>query len=169
MERPELQKESSYSEAHEFLADLPIGEMYKESVTRFCKEAFTDSGFGAMSFPESRPPTSLDVNINTLGQTLWDTGASPGLTATTMGATHAASQLPGGIGPSYATPQQFASLSQTLGSGAIGGIKGGITGHLVGAALGALTNLPTNSQKFMRNTGTALGVINAVVPKLFGR
>lgn len=169
LDREDLKKRSSYDEAHTALEDVPLGNAYKSAVSRFCKGAFDETGFGAMSFVERRPPTPLDVNINTMGHTLWDVGASPGLTATTMGAVHAASQMPGGIGPNFATPQQFGSLSSMMGSAAAGGVKGGIIGHLVGGALGALTNLPPNHLKVLRNSGAALGVINAVVPKLFGR
>lgn len=100
----------------------------------------------------------FDVNVNALGQTLWRSGASPDVQATTMGAIYAAQTMPDrDAQPGFVTGDQLGQLAMAAG-------KGFIVGKLVGAALNAATGLP------MRNAGlygASLGIIQNVVPKLF--
>ena len=106
------------------------------------------------------------VNVNRLGQVLWDTGASPQTAATTMSSMYAAQQLPGGAGPNMVTPHQTGLLATMMGA-AGGGLKGYATGWAVGKGLGVLTGMPPSTQNTLKRTGAALGVINTLVPRLF--
>lgn len=122
------------------------------------KEGMFSSGSGARDVDP--------VNVNRLGQVLWDTGASPQTAATTMSSMYAAQQLPGGAGPNLVTPHQTGLLATMMGA-AGGGIKGYATGWAVGKGLGVLTGMPESSQNAIKRTGAALGVINTLVPRLF--
>ena len=106
------------------------------------------------------------VNLNRLGQTLWDIGAPPATAAATMSSVYAAQQLPGGAGPGYVTPHQTGLLGTMMGA-AGGGVKGYATGWAVGKGLGLLTGMPQSTQNSLKNTGAMLGVINTLVPRLF--
>lgn len=129
---------------------------YKGASDRFVKKAFM--GTGASSIPP--------VNINKLGQIMWETGASPETAATTMSSAYAAQQLPGGIGPGYVTPHQTGVLGTMLGA-AGGGLKGYAVGWGVGKALGVLTGMPTDTRKVLNRTGATIGIINSLMPRLF--
>lgn len=104
---------------------------------------------------------SGDVNIDALGRTLWDSGASPALAASTMSGVYAARQLPdSNARPGWVTGHQLGQLS----ANAAGDYA---TGLLVGAVLNRVAGTPHRASAF--GTGAAaLGVIGAVVPKLFG-
>jgi hypothetical protein len=98
-----------------------------------------------------------------MGNVLWDLGAKPGTAAMTMGALHAAQQMPGGHDqPGWVTPKQMAGLAVNMGAGYL-------SGALVGSALGLLTGMPSTTQQTLKNTGMYLGIVNSVVPKLFGQ
>jgi hypothetical protein len=134
------------------LDKLTLHPMYKAAVA---KEAST------WGVADRREPSSADVNINHLGQTLWDLGASPQTAATTMGAMYAAHQLPDpGARPGWVTGRQLGQLA----ANAAGDFA---TGVLVGTALNATVGTPYKPGAFGAGAAT-LGVIAAVVPKLFG-
>jgi hypothetical protein len=106
-------------------------------------------------------PSNPAVDINSLGQTMWDVGADPETTGTTMGALHAARQMPGGKDSNYVTPGQMGQLAASMGTGYV-------SGALVGKALGTLTGMPEGPQNKLKQTGMYLGAVKSVVPKLFG-
>ncbi len=135
-----------------------LGAMYTTAVANFVKAAFEGGTFG--NFAARRPPTALDVNIDAMGRTLWDTGASPALAASTMSALYAAQQMPDPNGRAgVATGHQLGQLAVNAG-------KDYVTGALVGAALNKTLGLPvTANQAGMGNL--VLGLIGAAIPKLF--
>jgi hypothetical protein len=107
------------------------------------------------------------VNINKMGHTLWEVGASPQTAATTMGALYAAQQMPDPRSrPGYVTPHQTGLLGTMMGA-AGGGAQGYATGWMVGKALNALTGAPAGLQNTLKQTGAAIGVLRSVVPRLF--
>lgn len=130
---------------------------------RLLKEAFdSDTGAAGGAF-QSRQATPLDTNVDLMGRVLWDTGASPQLAAQTMGALYAAQQMPSPRSrPGWVTPGQMASLAANMGAGYI-------SGALVGSALGLLTGMPEETQDKLKQTGMYLGVVQSVVPHLFGQ
>ena len=112
--------------------------------------------------PEERlPPTPSDVNINALGQTLWETGASPQLTSTTLGAMYAAQQLPDPRARAgYVTGNQLGQLTSNM-------VGNYARGYLVGATLNRVVGTPYSANQ-TGQAAAALGIIASVVPKLFG-
>lgn len=136
-----------------------LGAMFLAAVANFEKAAFEGMTFG--NFAARRPPTALDVNIDAMGRTLWDTGASPALAASTMSALYAARQMPDPNGRAgVATGHQLGQLAVNAG-------KDYVTGALVGAALNKTLGLPvTANQAGLGNL--VLGLIGAAVPRLFG-
>lgn len=149
-------------------AQVELGERYRRAVAvtvekmayEFGPANWNDSEtFGQQ--PAYRPPTPIDVNINTLGQTLWSSGASPQLTGATMGAMYAAQQMPDpNSRPGWATGHQLGQLAQN----AAGNYAKGL---LAGAAINAAIGTPFSAPTFGLGAA-ALGVVGAVVPKLFG-
>ena len=147
---------------------VPLGERYARAVAALTEKLAYEFGpadwnnsntFGQM--PGPRAPTPIDVNINALGQTLWNSGASPNLTGATMGAMYAAQQLPDpNSRPGWATSHQLGQLA----ANAAGNYNKGL---LVGAAINAAIGTPFRASTFGLGNA-ALGVIGAVVPKLFG-
>lgn len=133
-------------------------DRYTQSVDAFVKKAFSPYGGGAGGIPP--------VNVNKLGQTLWEVGASPQTAAATMSSVYAAQQLPGGVGPGFVTPTQTGLLGTMLGA-AGGGMKGYAVGYGVGKALSALIGMPEKTQNTLKRTGATLGVINSLVPRLY--
>ena len=126
-----------------YVADL--GSQLKEA-----SEALADGG-------------NYNVNIDALGHTLWESGASPQIAGMTMGAMAAAQQMPGGTDePGWVTPMQVASLAAHMGVGYV-------SGALVGEALGLLTGMPEDTQKLLRNTGMYSALAGALIPRLFRR
>jgi hypothetical protein len=98
----------------------------------------------------------IGVNINALGQTLWEGGASPQLAASTMSTMYAAQQMPDSRSrPGLVTGHQLGQLA----AGMIGSYA---TGLLAAAALQRTLQLPSDDPKLQ------VGVIGSVVPKLFG-
>jgi hypothetical protein len=135
---------------------VELGGQYKKAVATFVKTADTFGNF------RPRPaPSALDVNIDAMGRTLWDTGASPALAASTMSALYAAQQMPD------PRAQQGMATGHQLGQLAMNAGKDYVTGALVGAALNRTLGLPiTANQAGLGNL--VLGLIGAAVPKLFG-
>jgi hypothetical protein len=169
---------SAYTEANEGLV-VELGSQYLAAVEKLAydmmadqraldgestflvKHAFMDTFGGA--YAPRRPRGPLDINVDTLGNTLWDVGAKPGTAAMTMGALHAAQQMPGGRDESgWVTPTQMAGLAAHMGAGYV-------SGALVGSALGMLTGMPAGPQQTLKDTGMYLGIVKSVVPKLFGQ
>lgn len=141
------------------LDSLKLGVMYSTAVDNFVKSAFESMTFG--NFRPRQGPTPLDVNIDAMGRTLYDTGASPAMAASTMSTLYAAQQMPDpNRRPGYATGTQLGQLALNAG-------KDYVTGALVGAALNKTLGLPiTANQAGMGNL--VLGLIGAAIPKLFG-
>lgn len=136
----------------EALAEIPLGKMYCEAVK------VASATFGT---PDRREPSPIDVNINHLGQTLWETGASPALAASTMSAMYAAQQLPDPRSrPGWVTGGQLGQLA----ANAAGDY---MKGMLVGVAINTAIGTPWSPPAFGAANAT-LGVLGAVVPKLFG-
>jgi hypothetical protein len=101
------------------------------------------------------------VNIDHLGRTLWDYGASPGLAATTMGTMYAAQQMPDPRSrPGWVTAGQLGSLAE----GAIGNYG---RGALVGEAINLVIGTPIRPATVGLGAA-ALGVLGAIVPRLLG-
>lgn len=101
------------------------------------------------------------VHINSLGQLLWDTGASPEVTGSTMGAIYAARQYPDpSARPGYVTSHQLGSLAMN----AIGDYsRGVIAGKLLNMAVGT----PYSAGQ-MGMASAAVGLVGALIPTLFG-
>lgn len=152
--------------ADQMLKGVELGKRYAEACKlaayAYGPRSWNDNGgtFGQM--PVEDEPTPLDVNINALGQTLYNQGASPNLAATTMSAMYAAQQLPDPrASPGWATYGQLGQLAQN----AAGDYARGV---LAGAAINTAIGTPLAASTFgLANAG--LGIIGAVVPKLFGR
>lgn len=143
---------------------LPAKEAALSPMFLAAVAAFEKAAFESMTFAQGRPrpaPTPLDVNIDAMGRTLWDAGASPALAASTMSALYAAQQMPDPHSrPGVATGHQLGQLAVNAG-------KDYVTGALVGAALNKTLGLPlTANQAGLGNL--VLGLIGAAVPKLFG-
>lgn len=157
---PELLKDNTKAPPTYGRVDLSM--LREKASSDFVKKAFGLNqkrfGTGAMG-PEP-------VNLNRLGQVLWDVGAGPQTAAATMSSVYAAQQLPGGIGPGYVTPHQTGLLGTMMGA-AGGGVKGYTVGWGVGKGLGILTGMPQATQNSLNRSGAMLGVINALVPRLF--
>lgn len=144
---PEVEKQGG-------LDRVVLGDAYCRAVDEFVKSA--EGYFGDYRAAERAGPA--DVNVNALGQTLWESGAPPSLTAATMGSMYAAAQFPDPEArPGWVTGGQLGQLA--LGAG-----KGYVEGVLVGKALSALTGMPT--QGFGAG-GAVLGIIGTVIPRLF--
>lgn len=138
---------------------VDMSKLREKSSEDFVKQAFEQPlGAGAEGVEK--------VNLNRLGQTLWDIGAPPATAAATMSSVYAAQQLPGGVGPGYVTPHQTGLLGTMMGA-AGGGAQGYATGWAVGKGLGLVTGMPQSTQNSLKNTGAMLGVINTLVPRLF--
>lgn len=134
--------------AQDALAAVPV----PARVRRFLgKQASTLAGGGG----------ALEVNIDALGRTLWQSGASPQLAGATMGAMFAAQQLPDPRSrPGVVTGNQLGQLAM----GAAGDYTKGL---LVGHALNAVIGTPFRPGAVGLGVA-ALGVIGSVVPRLFG-
>ena len=142
------------------LASIPVSPQYKQALDAFGYGLGYRTDYDRRTRVGSVYPS--DVNINALGRTLWDTGAPPEMAAMTMGAMYAAQQLPDRRAqPGIATGHQLGQLA----ANAAGDYA---SGWLVGAALNTLVGTPYAASSYGLGNA-ALGVIGAVVPKLFGR
>jgi len=143
----------------DLLAMIPLGSMYKNA----CEAYLEKRAYGTLGGPAlaGLGPTPLDVNVNSLGQLLWESGAGPQLTATTMGAVHAASRMnDANARPGWVTGHQLGQLA----ANAAGDY---LTGLAVGGVLNATVGTPWRAPAFGAGTA-ALGFVGSVVPKLFG-
>lgn len=148
-------------EAQALLPEL--GSVMQGAIDRIF-EGSEKVAFGSMA-PMDGPP----IRVNELGQVLWGSNANPQTTAMTMGLVHGASRFPDpSARPGSVSPKQVGLLGLAMGA-AGGGLGGYLLGNTVGKTLGLLTGLPQDKQDMLVNSGVALGVINSVVPKLFGR
>jgi hypothetical protein len=135
---------------------IKLGSAYTKAVDNFVKSA--QSNFGEFALPPI--PTSVDVNINALGQTLWQGNASPSTAGTVMGTMYAAQQLPDRrSSPGMVTAGQLGQLAVNAG-------KDYLTGSLVGAAINQVIGTPFKASTFGA-TGAAVGLIKAVISNLF--
>jgi hypothetical protein len=126
------------------------------------KEADYDDLASPWGQAQRAGPTPMDVNIDAMNRTLWDNGASPQLAGATLGALAAAQQMPGGRDEAgWVTPSQMASLAAHMGAGYA-------SGAVVGSVLGLLTGMSDTAQTKLKNTGALLGIVQAVIPRLFG-
>lgn len=130
-----------------------------DKMVAFVKEAWESEAGGA--YDQRNGSSPLDVNIDYLGRTLWQTGASPQTAGVTLGTLGAAQQMPGGSKPGWVTPMQMGNLAAHMGAG-------WASGALVGTVLGALTGMPESAQDKLKSTGMYLGIVKSVVPSLFG-
>jgi hypothetical protein len=138
------------------LAGLPLGAAYRAACE---KAAYAYGTFGVAPTAYGRTP--VDVNINAIGQTLYDIGASPELAGTTMSTLYAAQQMPDPAGrPGWATGRQLGELARN----AVGDYGKGL---LVGAALNQVVGTPYRASTYGA-AAAALGVLGAAIPKLFG-
>lgn len=131
---------------------VPLGAGF----TRRIKAALDTIG----GYVEPPDPTPLDVNIDALGRTLWESGASPQLAGATMGAMYTAQQLPDPRSrPGYVTAGQLGEFTARTSGDYLKGL-------LVGGAINTVVGTPWRAPAF--GTGmAALGILGAVVPKLF--
>jgi hypothetical protein len=138
----------------------PFGLIKKHSDAHYVKYAQFETFAPPMPMP--RAPTPFDVHVNALGQTLWQNGASPQLTAGTMATMYAASQMPSERPmPGYVTADQLGSLAMNA-AGNYG------TGFLAGYAINKVIGTPYSAPQFGMGNA-ALGVLGAVIPKIFGQ
>jgi hypothetical protein len=155
----ELNENPRLKRAVDALADIPLGKRYRLAMETFVKRAYPET-FG--DWPNAQAPTPMDVNINHLGQTLWEGGATPGLAATTMGAMYAAQQLPDPHSrPGWVTGNQLGQLSMNAAGDYL-------RGGLVGFAINQVIGTPYAASSYGL-ANAALGVIGSVMPKLFGQ
>lgn len=156
------------------LDGVSLGTRFKRALDAMEKTAFGDF-FGGE--PEPAQGTPLDVNINALGQTLWQLGARPNLTATTMGALYAAQQMPDERSqPGWATGHQLGQFAENMGSDyrrgpLVGMALNAVTDYATGLGAGALANATVGTPYRASTIGlgnVVLGIVRAVVPRLFG-
>jgi len=122
---------------------------------------FEEDAFGPASF-SPRTPTPFDVNVDALGRTLWQTGASPQMMAGTLATMYSASHMPSDRRiPGYVTGDQLGKL-------AVNAAGNYATGFLAGYALNKVVGTPYTAPQFGLGN-VALGVIGAVIPKIFGQ
>ncbi len=135
------------------MQDIQLTEPFKKYLTKLA------SMFGG--FVNKQAPTFSDVHVNSLGQTLWEAGASDKLRTAALGTMYAASQVPDSSAkPGWVTGQQLGTL-------AVNAAGDYATGLAVGAVLNATVGTPWRAPVF--GTGiAALGLIRATLPKLFG-
>lgn len=153
LDREALEKVVAGGDGH-----VPLADAYVKAAVAFASGSATGFGFA----PESAPPSALDVNVDALGQTLWDApGITPETYGTTMAVLRTAQQMPGGRGPGVVTPTQLGRLAAATGVGYA-------AGAMMGSVLGALTGLPPAAQNTLRNSGALVGLVNAALPALFG-
>lgn len=152
-----------FKEVQAACRDVELSPVYLKSAASFSRRAFGEAG----SYD------NIAVPLNQLGQVLYE-GNVPGPTRQqVLAAAQVASMMPGGVGPGYATPHQFGQMAQRLGGHtiydtAVGAAKGYMGGVLAGKALGLL-GAPGELQDWIRDRGTMLGVVEAVLPHLLGQ
>jgi hypothetical protein len=137
---------------------VELGPQFKAACDRFTETLVKSAD--AQDFSAGPAPA---VNVDALGRTLWETGSNnPPLAATTFGAVMAAGQMPGGDDSEWVTPMQMGELAARMGAGYL-------SGAVVGKTLGLLTGMPEAAQNRLKRTGQYTAILEAVVPRLFGR
>jgi hypothetical protein len=145
------------------------GSRYKEAVDQFLIRRTFDNYPPpyVWSLQQDAAQNTPIIRTDALGSMMQNYGADPQLTAMTMGSVYGANQMPDpGSNPGTVTPHQTGLFGMMMGA-AGGGIKGYLTGRAVGMGLGLLTGMPVGTQETLGRTGAALGVVNALVPRLF--
>lgn len=142
----------------EMFPEIPCGRLMKQAIDDMLDEGEEKiaSNFSTLA------PNALEVNINEVGHTLWDLGASEDLVGTTLGALYAAQQLPD---PRRRVGVVTGSQLGRLAANAAGDYMDGL---LLGAALNVVVGTPIPATTFGAANAT-LGVLSDIVPKLFGR
>jgi hypothetical protein len=142
---------------------------YKEAVDNFLIRRTFDNYPQpyVWSLPQASSQYTPIIRTDALGDMMQNYGADPQLTAMTMGSIYGANQMPDpNSTPGNVTPHQTGLFGMMMGA-AGGGLKGYITGRAVGMGLGLLTGMPVGTQENLGRTGAAIGVVNALVPRLF--
>lgn len=161
-----LKKLRGWDPLHIRRAGLPALKAIKES---FDSVVLSEDFKGVLAkqaslfggYAERQAPTPADVNIGSLGQTLWESGASDRLTTAALGTMYAASQLPDpNARPGWVTGHQLGSLAANAASNYVKGLA-------AGAVLNATVGTPWRAPAFGVGAA-ALGLIGAVIPRLFG-
>ena len=139
---------------HTLTEPWPFVPVHKEAIDKLADDL--DS-----TFPDlPSGPSPLDVNINRLGQVLWDNNASDELMGAAVGTIYAAKQMPDpDARPGWVTGRQLGELAVRAG-------KDYLTGALVGAALNATVGTPWSAPALGAGAAS-LGVIQTVLSKLF--
>jgi hypothetical protein len=148
-----------------FEKDL-LSQNYRQATQQYLNKASEDA-LGTMGGPslEEMPLIRTDE----LGRVLWGSRTNPQTTAMTMGLVYGANQMPDPVSqPGVVTPHQVGLFGTMMGA-AGGGLKGYIAGRTVGAALGLLTGMPEGTQQVLGRTGAVTGILNTMIPRLFGR
>lgn len=161
-------KPNTDKEINPFIRDI-VNAFYnkKESPkaqkpVKFSSVKYAEFETFAPNIPLPAAPTPFDVNVNALGQTLWQTGASPQVTAGTMATMYAASQMPSQRQvPGYIMGDQLGKLALNAAGDYT---KGFLAGYAINKAIGT----PYSPSQFGMGNA-ALGIIGAVVPKIFGQ
>lgn len=145
----------------DLLSTEDLAPEYLEAIKQFCKQAF-QSGELFSLIPNQRPAYSpLDVNINSLGQTLYDSNAGPQLTTAALATMYAAQQFPDqNARTGWVTGNQLGQL-------AVNAAGDYAKGLLVGGILNATVGTPFSTPVIAAGN-TALGIIGAALPRLFG-
>lgn len=144
----------------------PLGKIVKseyveltdflESVPERIKEAFDTFGFN-----QALAPNMADVNLNSLGQTLWRSDISPQGAAMTMGTMFAAQQLPDtNSRPGVVTGNQLGQLALNAAGNYMDGV-------LAGTVINKLIGTPYTRHQ-IGAANAAVGLISDIIPKLFG-
>jgi hypothetical protein len=142
---------------------------YKEAVDQFLIRRTFDNYPPpyVWSLPQDAAQYTPIIRTDALGDMMQNYGADPQMTAMTMGSVYGANQMyDPNSSPGKVTPHQTGLFGMMMGA-AGGGLKGYITGRAVGMGLGLLTGMPIGTQETLGQTGAALGVVNALVPRLF--
>jgi hypothetical protein len=151
----------------------PLGSNYMNALEKYKADGTLHHVKDAEEMLKCAFGTMGDSNVDLirtdeLGRVLWGSDANPTTTIMAASAMHGASQMHDPRArPGTVTPHQTGLLSLAMGA-AGGGIQGYIAGYGAGKALAMLTGLPPAEQQMVANTGLGLGVLNAVVPRLFG-
>jgi hypothetical protein len=140
--------------------DVELGKDYRRATSAFVKRAQLFGDYGA-DFAAPRQRTPYDVDVNHLGQTLWEGGASQPLTAAALGTMYAAQQMPDPGGrPGWVTGNQLGQLAMNAGKDYVSGLA---FGALVNTAVGT----PYSAPAFGLGN-VAMGLVRAGVQGLFG-
>ena len=151
------------------LSSIQLGTAYKEAcamygtVNELLLEELHKEAWGGDSIGEDdrrATHTPMDINVDAMGRTLWETGTDPATAGLTMAVLNAADQMPGGQQSGWVTPMQMGELAARMGAGYV-------SGALVGKALGLLAGLSPGTQDLLARTGLYAGAVKALLPRVF--